>query len=157
MRLSHLTVTKDGHVSSTSSRGGSENRYIDMMRIAQHTDVLDDHVVIVLSGDLDLSAVARVRSVFHEVLRDGWNRVVVDLSEVGFIDSAGLGVLIGLQRRCRENAGVCALLNPSTDASRLISTSGLAALLPSVDSLEGAITITQPALSNVDADGVVVR
>ncbi len=59
----------------------------------------DECVVVTPVGDVDLSNVARLREALHEqYLRPGAD-VVVDLDHVTFIDSAGLGVLIGARRR----------------------------------------------------------
>ena len=100
-----------------------------------------------------MSSVARVRSAFHEVLRDGWSNVLVDLSDVGFVDSAGLGVLIGLQRRCREAGGSCVLVAASDDVGRLVVASGLEGVLPMSASVERAVV--EVGSLAVGADGGV--
>ena len=56
-------------------------------------------------GELDLAAVPGFRSATQEALRDGWTDLGIDLANVSFIDSAGLGVLIGLRRRLVESDG----------------------------------------------------
>lgn len=111
------------------------------MQISRRTDVLDDHLIVGLSGDFDLSAVARVRSVFHEVVRDGWSNVIIDMSEVSFADSAALGILVGLQRRCTEAAGSCALVGVTESVARLLTLSRLDAVLETADSIEHAATL----------------
>ena len=112
------------------------------MQIVRRTDVLDDHVIVELSGDFDLSAVSRVRSAFHEIVGDGWTKVIVDLSDVTFADSAALGILVGLQRRCREAGGSCALVGATDAVGRLLATSGLDTIIPMADSVEHAATVT---------------
>lgn len=64
--------------------------------------------LVSVSGEIDLHAVPRFRS----ALQDAWSRtapdnpvVLVDLSEVGFMDSSGLGVLIGHHRELEELGG----------------------------------------------------
>ena len=123
------------------SKGSDFNRYIDMVQITQSTDVIDDHLIVGLIGDFDLSAVARVRSAFHEVVRDGWANIIVDLGEVSFVDSAALGILVGLQRRCQEAGGKCVLVGPIDSVERLVTTSGLKTVLPIADSVEHAATL----------------
>lgn len=64
-----------------------------------------DHVVILVEGDLDLSTAPEVRSAFQRCLGEGSVRFVVDLTACDLIDSAGLGVLLGLLRRSRGAGG----------------------------------------------------
>lgn len=99
------------------------------MQISRTIDPLGEQLIISLTGDSDLSAVANVRSAFHEALNDGWSLVLVDLTDVTFVDSATLGILVGLHRRCAEKGGASVLVNPQPDVSRLISLSGLDVLL----------------------------
>ena len=115
------------------------------MLITRCTDALEELMIVGLAGDFDLSAVARVRSAFHDVVKDGWTSVAVDLGEVTFLDSAGLGVLIGLHRRCRMNEGICVLLDPQPEVTRLLETSGLDALLQTAKNLDDARDLTQKA------------
>ena len=110
------------------------------MQIIRRADVLDDHLIVGLSGDFDLSAVSRVRSAFHEIVGDGWTKVIVDLTEVTFADSAALGILVGLQRRCREAGGSCVVVGATEAVGRLLTTSGLETIIPMADSVEHAAT-----------------
>lgn len=121
------------------------------MQISRRTDVLDDHLIVALSGDFDLSAVARVRSTFHQIVRDGWTNVILDMSEVSFADSAALGILIGLQRRCNEVGGSCALVGVTADVSRLLQASQLESILRTADSVEHAAALftSSPAANPV--------
>lgn len=85
---------------------------------------------LVCVGEFDLGAVPAWRSVVLELLRDGWSSIVVDLTEVTFIDSAGLGALIGLRRRCRDAQGALTLI-PSPEVSRVLEAAEIEALFSS--------------------------
>lgn len=64
--------------------------------------------VIALSGEVDLHAVPRFRSAMQEAESrvDGETPIMlVDLGEVEFMDSSGLGVLIGYHRQLEEGGG----------------------------------------------------
>lgn len=82
-------------------------------------------MVLGMLGDLDLSGVAAVRSASIEVTGDDWRHVVVDLTGVDFVDSAGMGALIGLRRRCRLNDGDCVLAAPSAAVLRVLQSADL--------------------------------
>jgi anti-sigma B factor antagonist len=55
-------------------------------------------------GEIDVATTPQLRSVLHELAdEDGVSTVVVDLDGVDFIDSSGLGALIGCSRRLRSH------------------------------------------------------
>jgi anti-sigma B factor antagonist len=56
---------------------------------------------IALSGRLDVSAVSEVRTALHRALDLGTGDLVVDLAGVELLDAAGLGVLMGADRRAK--------------------------------------------------------
>jgi anti-sigma B factor antagonist len=56
-----------------------------------------------VSGEIDLRLHGRLRDVLnHEV--DAGRHLIVDLSDVDFLDSTGLGLLVGVLKRGRERA-----------------------------------------------------
>lgn len=80
-----------------------------------------------LHGELDLAAVPSFRSATSEALRDGWTDMIIDLQQVEFIDSAGIGVLIGLRRRTMETDGSLRL-RVSPEVLRVLSLSNVDSL-----------------------------
>ena len=78
------------------------------MVIDKHQRV-DGSVLMVLAGDFDLASAAEVRRVGLELLSTGCARLLVDLMDVPFMDSTGLGTLIALKLSA-EQAGIPFLL-----------------------------------------------
>ncbi len=76
---------------------------------------LDDHTsVISIEGDLDLSTAPQLKWMLLDSLDAGHSQLVVDLSQVTFMDSTALGVLIGVNRNLDVGARlaiVCARAN----------------------------------------------
>jgi anti-sigma B factor antagonist len=56
-------------------------------------------------GEIDVATSPALRRALHELVDQGAAEVVVDLSQTTFIDSSGLGVLVGALRRLREADG----------------------------------------------------
>jgi anti-sigma B factor antagonist len=70
------------------------------MGLAVSTERHGDATVVRLEGEFDLYASAEVRQAADPVLEDG-DHLLVDLSGVTFLDSSGLGTLVGLQKRAK--------------------------------------------------------
>jgi anti-anti-sigma factor len=63
-------------------------------------------VIAAVAGDVDISTVARLRECLSE-LADSGRTLIVDLNRVTFIDSAGLGALVGAAGRADAHGGTC--------------------------------------------------
>lgn len=66
----------------------------------------------------------------REVLEQSDSRVIIDLSRVTRIDSAGLGQLMGCYSHLVRNAGSMKILNARPEVRRLLDMTGISALLP---------------------------
>jgi anti-anti-sigma factor len=65
----------------------------------------DGWVVVTVAGEMDLISSPAVRQKVHDAVAAGRRRVVLDLVDVRFCDSSGVGVLIGARRLMRSCAG----------------------------------------------------
>jgi anti-sigma B factor antagonist len=83
-----------------------------------------DACVVKLGGELDLYNAQQVRQALTDACADSPARVVVDLSEVEFIDSTALGVLIESRSRL-GNRGAFMLAAPGLETRRALEISGL--------------------------------
>ena len=73
-------------------------------------------------GELDAFTVGQFRETLTEL--GGGQRLLIDLSGVPFLDSAGLGALIGGVRRSRESGGDVAVYGARPAVARLLHTTG---------------------------------
>ncbi|MGW6009160.1 STAS domain-containing protein [Streptomyces sp. NPDC055210] len=85
--------------------------------------------VLALSGDFGLAAVPWVREVVGELVAEGRVHLVWDLSEVSFMDSAGLGVLVAAVRSVEARQGEVRLAGASPQVCRLLELTGLDAVI----------------------------
>ncbi|MEU5282588.1 STAS domain-containing protein [Streptomyces sp. CA-278952] len=72
--------------------------------------------VLSMSGELDLVTSPVVRQSVHEAVAEGQHDVVLDLSEVFFCDSSGVGVLIASRRLMKSCGGRLRLILPARGA-----------------------------------------
>jgi anti-sigma B factor antagonist len=87
-------------------------------------DTKNGTAIVQLAGELDLYNAPDVREALQEVSADAPERVVVDLSEVEFIDSTALGVLIEARSRF-ANREAFLLAGPGLETRRALEISGL--------------------------------
>lgn len=80
--------------------------------------------VVKLGGELDLYNADKVRSALAEATAGSPERVVVDLSDVEFMDSTALGVLIEARTRLDNRRGFL-LAAPALETRRALEISGL--------------------------------
>ncbi|MFD5497599.1 STAS domain-containing protein [Streptomyces sp. GDS52] len=73
--------------------------------------------VLRVSGELDLVTSPVLRQRVHDAVADGRHRLVLDLSEVWFCDSSGVGVLIATRRLLRSCQGSLRLILPAHGAA----------------------------------------
>ncbi|MEV6806195.1 STAS domain-containing protein [Streptomyces sp. NPDC017248] len=72
--------------------------------------------VLQVSGELDLMTAPVLRQRVHDVVAEGHHSLVVDLSDVFFCDSSGVGVLIAARRLIRSCQGRLRLILPDQGA-----------------------------------------
>ncbi len=90
-------------------------------------------------GELDAYTVGDFREVLSDVASA--ERLLIDLSNVPFMDSAGLGALIGGIRRTREAGGDVAVACGRPTLTRLLHTTGFDRLVPVEETLEAAASV----------------
>ncbi|MDF9813792.1 anti-anti-sigma factor [Streptomyces sp. SPB162] len=77
----------------------------------------DGWAVVTVTGEMDLLTSPTVRQHVHEAVADGRRSVVLDLAEVRFCDSSGVGVLIAARRLMRSCAGRLRIVLPDQGAA----------------------------------------
>ena len=95
-------------------------------RVEQQGAVL----VAYLSGEIDHHAAGRLREQLDaRILGAPVERVVLDFSGVGFMDSSGIGLILGRYRMLKELGGVLSVRGVSPQVSRMLQLSGLSSIL----------------------------
>jgi anti-sigma B factor antagonist len=89
-----------------------------------------DWTVLELQGEIDLYTAPKLKEQIADLVGQGRTRLVVNLSGVAFLDSTGLGVLIGGLKRCREQGGSLALAGPGEPVRKVLTITGLDKVFP---------------------------
>jgi anti-sigma B factor antagonist len=95
----------------------------DRLRLGYRTD--DGVAIVDVDGEIDVFTCGMLRDRLLALVDEGHSSLVVNLEGVGFIDSTGLGVLVGVWRRLRPVDGVLALAAPTGQVLAVLGTTGL--------------------------------
>ncbi|HEV7949730.1 MAG TPA: STAS domain-containing protein [Glaciihabitans sp.] len=103
------------------------------------TTLLEDNIAAISGeGRLNMVSAAALREAVGEVITQDRIRVVVDLSGIEFMDSSGLGALIGCLKTARQAGGDLRIAAPSKQVTMVLQLSNLDRVLKSYDSAEVA-------------------
>lgn len=100
-----------------------ENHSASAFAISQR-EVDERTSVITVEGELDLSTAPRLKWALIDSLESGLSRLVLDLSQVTFMDSTALGVLVVLNRR-PELESPLTIVCPAGDVRHVFELAGL--------------------------------
>jgi anti-sigma B factor antagonist len=85
----------------------------------------EDGVVIVLSGELDVSTAPLLRDRLNLLIRSGAIKLTCYIPGLRFIDSSGLSVLLMAHKRLNKLGGTLTLLSPVPSVRRLLEITGV--------------------------------
>jgi anti-sigma B factor antagonist len=89
--------------------------------------------ILDLKGNLTIGAEEELNRVITQVVTDGQKHLLVNMAEVPFIDSSGIGGLIKSFSRVKGEGGKLKLLNPTHTARQLLSITGLLSVFETFD------------------------
>ncbi|MDA8267603.1 MAG: STAS domain-containing protein [Actinomycetota bacterium] len=104
----------------------------------------DNIPVLAAAGEIDVYTAPRLREQLLQLAHAGHATVVVDLTEVSFIDSTGLGVLVSGLKRFREAGGDLRLVVTQPQILKVLEITGLSSVF-AVHDTAAAATADQPA------------
>jgi len=92
-----------------------------------------------LTGNLDVATSPTLRAALMEAAEHEDHSIVVDLTQLEFLDSTGLGALIGAHRRASERKGSFRIVAHEGQILRLLRITGLLDVLPVYPTIEVAL------------------
>jgi anti-sigma B factor antagonist len=84
-----------------------------------------DRSVVRVAGELDTTTAPDLRDRLQQLYDEGERKVVIDFEDIAFIDSTGLGVLVGALKRYRKGDGDLVLSSLGNGARRVFEVTGL--------------------------------
>ena len=109
-----------------------------------HVEQMGDSVVVHAGGEIDAETVHGFDEIVTEAARLS-SHLVIDLAQVTFVDSSGLGALIGARKSAKGRSGSMSLVSPPPMVRRLLGSTQLTDAFAIYDSLAEATHVpTQP-------------
>jgi anti-sigma B factor antagonist len=130
------------HDPSCGSRRGAIDPRSEEHHLLLRVDIEDrgDHVVVIRTGgEIDAATADTLATAVSGALGDGYQKVLVDFTQVTFIDSTGLGVLVKSHRSAAAAGAVFAVVHPTAQTRKLIRVLGLDQLLNIYESHDEAL------------------
>jgi anti-sigma B factor antagonist len=86
-------------------------------------------VLLALSGELDVASAPALEKCLSELAPESHARVVLDLSELSFVDSPGINVLLAARKEAEDEGRLLVLRRPTAQVQRVFAVLGLSGWL----------------------------
>lgn len=93
------------------------------------TTTVEGGTIVAATGEVDVSCAAELREAVNQAIDAGAAQVTVDLAEVPYIDSTGIGVLVGASHHAAETGSALKVVNPQRNVRRVLDMLGVTAEL----------------------------
>jgi anti-sigma B factor antagonist len=103
------------------------------------TNEVDGATIIAVGGEIDVYTAPKLRDKITELVADGVYDIIVDMEAVEFLDSTGLGVLVGGLKKVRAHDGSLELICTQDRLLKIFRITGLAKVFVIHDSADGAL------------------
>jgi len=95
------------------------------MDLDVETGTVGDASLLSLRGEIDVYTAPRLRQAIIDLVEGGATRIVVDMEKVDFLDSTGLGVLVGGLKRVRVKDGSLSIVTTQDKILKIFDITGL--------------------------------
>lgn len=109
------------------------------MDLSLESREVGDRTVLTVAGEIDVYTAPKLRDKITDVVNDGHYAIVVDLEGVEFLDSTGLGVLVGGLKKVRAHSGSLDLVCSQDRLLKIFRITGLSKVFTIHPSLEASL------------------
>lgn len=97
-----------------------------------------DPAIVSLTGELDIASAVAFEEHIGALLAAGRSRLVLDLTDLVFCDSTGIGTFVRANNDCLRDGGFLRLAAPSHNVARILAVVGLLDTFPTYQSVDAA-------------------
>ncbi|MBI3947066.1 MAG: STAS domain-containing protein [Armatimonadetes bacterium] len=115
------------------------------MNLAVNVERADKVTIVDLVGELDAYTSLEVRETVVRLIEEGARDIIINLEKVDFIDSVGLGTLVGCLKRTAEHGGTISLVCANPQIQKVFDITGLSKIFAIYPTRDEAIRRVAPA------------
>ena len=122
--------------------GGISSKYLSLELIFMFLkfNKINDKLVVTLVGELDHHSAEEVRvKIDDRIERDNIKKVIMDFKEVTFMDSSGIGVVIGRLKKVQNRDGKVCIINVNKRVDKVFTLSGLYKIITVYNNVDDAL------------------
>lgn len=79
----------------------------------------DENLIFYLSGDIDINNVEDFKEKVFNIYEVNKNNIVLDLKDLNYIDSTGLGAIMSIYKKAKDDSNELTILNPKKNIKKL--------------------------------------
>jgi anti-sigma B factor antagonist len=114
----------------------------EFVDLSLSTRTQGDRTVVEVGGEIDVYTAPKLREQLVELVNDGKYHLIVNMERVDFLDSTGLGVLVGGLKRVRAHDGSLRLVCTQERILKIFRITGLTKVFPIHSTVEEAVEAT---------------
>lgn len=95
------------------------------MALTVKTHIDNGTALVSASGEVDVSNAAQLREELDRALGTDATNITIDLSQVPYIDSTGIGVLVGAAHRAKDKGAALEVARPQSNVARVLELLGV--------------------------------
>ncbi len=104
---------------------------------------IDGMKVLDVAGEIDVYTAPQFKEAVNGIIAGGQKHLIIDMSDVTYMDSSGFGTLLSATRRLRPQGGTINLVKCNTSIDRILRITRLNTVFATYDSIGDAISATQ--------------
>ena len=109
------------------------------MDLSMSTRTVQSRTVLDVAGEIDIYSAPELKDRIHELIERSGDQLIVNLSAVGFLDSTGLGTLVGGLNRANTLGGSLSLVTDQDRILKLFRITGLDSVFAIFPTVEAAL------------------
>jgi anti-sigma B factor antagonist len=137
----HIAGRLSGRITSWRFGAGEDSAFRgEHVDLTLATREVDGTTIVAVGGEIDVYTAPKLRDKITELVADGIYDLIVDMEAVEFLDSTGLGVLVGGLKKVRAHDGSLQLVCTQDRLLKIFRITGLAKVFVIHDSAESALS-----------------
>lgn len=89
--------------------------------------------MVSVRGEIDIYSIEKFRDSIEEKIKTQASEIILDCSELSYMDSTGMGVLIELRNKTKELGQKIIMMNPRPNIRKLLALTGVDKIIEIVD------------------------